>query len=73
VGHSKYDQEVGVSQFSQMTMGQYWLCKTKLLDWPEMLSKSCHRIKKKLKRKKCLMEFFTDSPTNCLPDIFQLA
>jgi len=33
------------SQFSQMAMGQYWLGKTKLSDWPEMLSKRC---KKKL-------------------------
>jgi len=47
-------EEVGVAlevkspknhpQFSQMTMGQYWLGKTKLSDQPEMLSKSCHRI-----------------------------
>jgi len=29
-------------QFSQMTMGQYWLGKTKFADQPQMLSKSCH-------------------------------
>jgi len=34
-------------QFSQATMGQYWLDKTKLKklsDQPEMLFKGCHRI-----------------------------
>jgi len=28
--------------FPKMTMGQYWLGKIKLSDWPEMLSKSCY-------------------------------
>jgi len=52
VVHSRDDQEVGVAhavkspknqpQFSQTTMGQYWLGETKpkkLSDRPEMLSK----------------------------------
>jgi len=57
------DQEVGVAhevenqpQFSQKTMGQYWLGRTKLSDRPEMLSKSCHEIFKKF----YLTEFSTD-------------
>jgi len=66
VVHSRDDQEVGVAhevkspenqpQFSQMTMGQYWLGITKLSDQPEMLSKSCYVILKK----NYLAEFSTD-------------
>jgi len=49
VVHSRDDEGVGVAhevkspenqpQFSQMTIGQYWLGKTKLSNEPEMLSK----------------------------------
>ena len=60
VVHSRDNQEVGMvhevkspknqPQFSQMTMGQYWLgvSLNKLSDQPEMLSKSFYRIKKNL-------------------------
>jgi len=64
--HSRDYQEVDVvhkvkspvsqPQFSQTTIGQYWLGKTKpkqTSDRPEMLSKSCHGIQKK----KYLTEF----------------
>jgi len=57
VVHSRDDEEVGVAhevkspknqpQFSQTTMGQYWLGKTKFSDRSEMLLKSCHEIFKK--------------------------
>jgi len=59
VAHSRDNEEVGVAhevkspknqpQFSQTTMGQYWLGKTKpkkLSGGPKMLSKSCHGILK---------------------------
>jgi len=46
-------------QFPQMTMGLYWLGKTTLSGGPEMLSKSCHGIKKQ-----CLTEFSTDPLTD---------
>jgi len=57
IGSSRDNQEVGLAhkvkspenqpQFSQMTMGQYWLGKlspNKLLDQPKKLSKNCHGI-----------------------------
>jgi len=70
VVHSRDNQKVGVThkvkspenqpQFSQqMTIGQYWLGKTKpkkTSDQPKMLSKSCHGILKIF----YLMEFSTD-------------
>jgi len=31
-------------QFSQTTMGQYWLGNTKLSDRPGILVKNCHQI-----------------------------
>ena len=54
--HSRDDQEVGVAhkvkspenqpQFSQMTMGWYWLGKIKLSDQPKMLLKVATEFKK---------------------------
>jgi len=46
-------------KFSQMTMGQYWLGKTRLSDQPETLSKSCYGILKIY-----LTELSADQPTN---------
>ena len=46
--HSRDDKEVGVAQFSQITMGQYWLIPNKLSDQSEMLLKSCHGFLKKV-------------------------
>jgi len=69
VVHSRINEEVGMAhkvkspenqlQFSQTTMGHYWLGKlspSKLSGESEMLSKSYHRIFKKF----YLMEFSTD-------------
>jgi len=57
MNHNRDDKEVGMAhkvkspknqpKFSQTTIGQYWLGKTKLSDQPEMLLKSCHGILKK--------------------------
>jgi len=69
VVHYRGNQGVGVAhkikppknqpQFFQMTMGQYWLDKTKpnkLSNQPEILSKNCYGNFKIF----CLMEFSSD-------------
>ena len=71
--HSRDDEEVGMAhevkspenqpQFSQMTMGQYWLGKTK----PKQVFRSTRNTFKKLSRnfkKNYLTEFSSDLLTN---------
>jgi len=78
VVHSRDDQEVGMAhevkspdnqpQFSHTMMGKVKLSPNKLLDQPEILSKSCHWILKKIST-----DWLTACLPACLPDAFRLA